>query len=247
MRFYAFFYKLFINIFYKRMEEKLDDSMDKIVLLCCVGRSGSTTMQRILNTIPNSNICGENYGAIFDLLRFYKNIKKTTNEQVIGGKNPVNYDFLIEKKIKPAWYNSYKHDEVTSMIKFMIMRLFKYNNEVKLWGFKEIRCFNGNIELIEEFKELFPQTKVILLIRENIRKQSQSGWFKDSKNSYNFIMHQNENLINFFKNNKSYCYFMTFERMFAKLHVKGMFNFIGCSEHFDEQKIIDVLNNKLEN
>ena len=51
---------------------------DKIVLLCCVGRSGSTTLQRIMNTIPNSNICGENNGAIIDLLRFYKNIKKTT-------------------------------------------------------------------------------------------------------------------------------------------------------------------------
>ena len=49
--------------------------MDKIVLLCCVGRSGSTTLQRIINTIPNSNICGENYAAILDLLRFYKNIQ----------------------------------------------------------------------------------------------------------------------------------------------------------------------------
>ncbi len=33
---------------------------DKIVLICATGRSGSTTMQRIINTIPNSNICGEN-------------------------------------------------------------------------------------------------------------------------------------------------------------------------------------------
>lgn len=34
---------------------------DKIVLICATGRSGSTTMQRLINTIPNSNICGENY------------------------------------------------------------------------------------------------------------------------------------------------------------------------------------------
>lgn len=44
---------------------------DKIVLICATGRSGSTTMQRIINTIPGSNICGENYGAINSLLDFY--------------------------------------------------------------------------------------------------------------------------------------------------------------------------------
>jgi len=31
---------------------------DKIVLICATGRSGSTTLQRIINTIPDSNICG---------------------------------------------------------------------------------------------------------------------------------------------------------------------------------------------
>ena len=44
---------------------------DKIVLICATGRSGSTTLQRIINTIPNSNICGENHGAINSLLEFY--------------------------------------------------------------------------------------------------------------------------------------------------------------------------------
>ena len=51
--------------------------MDKIVLICATGRSGSTTMQRIINSVPNSNICGENFGAINSLLEFYKNIKTT--------------------------------------------------------------------------------------------------------------------------------------------------------------------------
>ena len=48
---------------------------DKIILVCAVARSGSTTLQLLLNTIPNSNICGENNGAISHLLEFYKQIK----------------------------------------------------------------------------------------------------------------------------------------------------------------------------
>ena len=47
---------------------------DKIVLICATGRSGSTTMQRIINTIPGSNICGENYGAVNSLLDFYNKL-----------------------------------------------------------------------------------------------------------------------------------------------------------------------------
>jgi hypothetical protein len=219
---------------------------DKIVLLCCVGRSGSTTLQRIINTVPNSNICGENHGAVIDLLRFYKNIKKTTFDQVVGGKKPVKYDFLIEKNVKPAWYNSYNYDEVVSMVKFLIMRLFKNSVETSLWGFKEIRYDESNIDLIEEFKELFPQTKVIVLIRENMSKQAQSGWFKNDPNSIKLIKNHSECLVNFFKKHPDYVHLLTFERMFNKANLWEMFRFIDCIPMFDEKKITDVLSNKIE-
>lgn len=229
------------------MENKVLPENDKIVLLCCVGRSGSTTLQRILNTIPNSNICGENYGAVFDILRFYRNIKRTTFDQVVGGKKPVSYDFLIEKNVKPAWYNSYNYDEVVNMIKFLIMRLFKKNGETTLWGFKEIRWDHTNMDLINEFKELFPQAKVVFLIRQNIVKQSRSGWFKNDGDAINIINKQNKVLINYHNAHKEFTHFMTFERMFNKAHVIDMFNFIGCGEHFHENNIIDVLKNSFEN
>ena len=211
---------------------------DKIVLLCCVGRSGSTTLQRIMNTIPNSNICGENNGAIIDLLRFYKNIKKTTFDQVIGGAKPVTYNFLIDNKVKPAWYNSYNYDEIVKMIKFLIMRMFKKDNETTLWGFKEIRYGNGNIDLIDEFKELFPQTKVVMLIRENFSQQAKSGWFKNNPNAVTLIKNQSNELFNFYMHHKDYVFFLTFEKMFNKANIQALFKFIDCEANFDEDKVI---------
>ena len=219
---------------------------DKIVLLCCVGRSGSTTLQRIMNTIPNSNICGENNGAIIDLLRFYKNIKKTTFDQVIGGAKPVTYNFLIDNKVKPAWYNSYYYDEIVKMIKFLIMRMFKKDNETTLWGFKEIRYGNGNIDLIDEFKELFPQTKVVMLIRENFSQQAKSGWFKNNPNAVTLIKNQSNELFNFYMHHKDYVFFLTFEKMFNKANIQALFKFIDCEANFDEDKVIGVLVNKIE-
>jgi len=219
---------------------------DKIVLLCCVGRSGSTTLLRILNTIPNSNICGENHGAIFDLLRFYKNIKITTHDYVVGGAKPVSYDFLLEKNVKPAWYNSYNYGEIVNMIKFTIMRLFKNKKETTLWGFKEIRWDNNNIDLIEEFKELFPQTKVVVMIRENMKKQAKSAWFKEDPNSINVIRQLSKSLVDFHKKHPDYVHFITFERMFKRANLQHLFGFIDCGNVFDENKVLEVINNKIE-
>ena len=69
--------------------------MDKIILICATSQSGSTTLQRIINTIPNSNICGENNGALNNLLEFYKNIKYSTINFIPGHLIPVCYEKII--------------------------------------------------------------------------------------------------------------------------------------------------------
>jgi hypothetical protein len=84
---------------------------DKILLICATGRSGSTTMQRIINTIPNSNICGENNGAINSLLEFYIRLKITTKDYVPGHLIPATFEDIVSKNVKPSWYNSYNLEQ----------------------------------------------------------------------------------------------------------------------------------------
>ena len=190
--------------------------MDKIVLICATGRSGSTTLQRIINIIPNSNICGENFGAVNSLLEFYKRIKTTTFEYVPGHLKPASYEDIISKNVKPSWYNSYNFQQTVNMIKMLIASLFKSSETTNVWGFKEIRYDNGNINYIKEFKELFPQTKVIIQVRENIQAQSQSDWLKKDKNSIQYLNKLNNEMYHFYNQNQSWCYFTTFEKMFNK-------------------------------
>ena len=54
----------------------------EIIIICATGRSGSTTLQRIINTIEKSIITGEKWGAINDLLKCYHNIKKTNKFRI---------------------------------------------------------------------------------------------------------------------------------------------------------------------
>jgi hypothetical protein len=132
------------------------------------------------------------------------------------------------------------------MIRTTIITLFKNSTETNVWGFKEIRYDNGNVHYLKEFKELFPQTKVIIQIRENIQIQSQSSWYKDDKHAIGYIKKQSQELLAFYTKNRDYCFFITFEKMFDLNYIKNMFIFIDCKEHYDATKIQDILNNNIK-
>ena len=219
---------------------------DKIVLICATGRSGSTTLQRILNTIPNTNICGENYGAINCLLEFYIKLHASSRDFIPGNFNPLTYTEVIEKQIKPAWYNSFNLKEIGDKIRETIITMFKNSPNINMWGFKEIRYDNKKINLLKIFKILFPQTKIIIQIRENIKAQSKSGWHKKDKNAIPFLTKTSKELIHFALQNREWCYLTSFEKMFDKNNLKNIFYFIGCGDKFNEDEIDIVLKNNLK-
>jgi hypothetical protein len=124
--------------------------------------------------------------------------------------------------------------------------MFKNSASTTLWGFKEIRYDAGNIEYMKDFKELFPQTKVIVHIRENIQSQSQSGWFRNDPASIPFLSKTTKQLINFALANREWCYLSTFERMFNKNHLRNMFVFLGQGEKYNENEVSKVLANNIK-
>jgi hypothetical protein len=227
----------------------IDIDDDHIILICATGRSGSTTTQRILNTIPNSNFCGENFGAINHLLMFYKNIKKTYWDYIPKNKfnKPASKEELEINLYKPCWYNSFDFKEIKLQIKTMIKKMFKIEDKTKYWGFKEIRYDDNKIQLIKEFKELFPQTKVIIQIRENLVAQSKSSWYAENiKQSMKYLSYYNNQLIQFQKENNSYCYMFTFNQMCNLFHIKKLFTNLNILPFYNEIKINYILNNNLK-
>jgi hypothetical protein len=100
--------------------------------------------------------------------------------------------------------------------------------------------------LIRAFKELFPQTKIIIQVRENISAQSQSSWHKLDKNAVNYLKQFNKELWNFFLKNKEWCYFTSFEKMFNQKNIQKIFSFLDCRENYDENKVNEILKNNLK-
>lgn len=124
--------------------------------------------------------------------------------------------------------------------------MFKNKDSTNIWGFKEIRYDSGNINYIKDFKELFPQTKVIIQIRENITAQSKSSWFKNDKNAIPFLNKTSNELIDFYRQNKEWCYLTSFERMFKINNLKRLFQFIDCEVNFNESEINEILKKNLK-
>ena len=209
----------------------------KFILICATGRSGSTTLQRIINTIKESNINGENWGAINNLLECYSNIKKTNLQH--GGLKIYNEG---ETKKFCAWYNCYNFENVKNNIKNTILSILTNDESKKILGFKEIRYFDC-IHLIDEFIELFPNTKVICHISDDLERQCKSKWWKNQYNSKEYLEDYNNQLISYSKNNKN-CYLSYMKNLFNIDEIKKMFNFLD--EELDEKLYNYIINNKLD-
>lgn len=222
---------------------------DKFVVICATGRSGSTTMLRILNTVPNTNICGENDGAIISLLEFYKHIKYTTCTKTLQTYNSTSLEQIVkERRMSPSWYNSYNYNAIVMSIRYMIINLFKNKPDTNMWGFKEIRFLHRNIETLKELKELFPQLKVIIHVKRNIAQQCRSqwkAWNQKDRDTIEKMAKANNDFFNFYARHRDFCYFSTFEDMFDMNKLREIFRFIGCENKFNEQKIKEILADNL--
>jgi hypothetical protein len=247
-------------------EKMIEDN--KFILISATGRSGSTTLQRIIHTIPDSNICGENSGAINNLLKFYESIKEcNTRDEKISffveedynnntkidpindetEKNESVEEHVINKQ-KPCWYNSFQYDKIIESIRKIILKMFKNSTHATILGFKEIRYNDGNINLINQFRELFPNTKIVIHIKRDIDNQSKRyayhKWFENEDESIKFIEKYNNDLIEFYNNNRDFCYLSTFENMFDIHKIKEMFDFLGYQPN--ETIIQQILSNPME-
>jgi hypothetical protein len=216
----------------------------KFILIVAIGRSGSTTLQRIINTIENSNITGENNNFIFEILKAYNNLRRTIKMTPKKNNKFMSFEELEKIQKKPCWYNSFDIEKIKDDLRKIIIDFLDINNN-KILGFKEILWYE-NYDLINEFIDLFPNTKVILHYREDIEKQSKSGWFAKNKDAINEITKLNSDLINFYNNNQktNKYYLSSFNNLFNLDKMKQLFTFL--EEDFNVNEYNRIINNNLK-
>lgn len=217
----------------------------KFILICATGRSGSTTLQRIINTVPNSNINGENYGSIADLLQSYEHLKMTIQKlpksEIYEKLTP---ELCEQENIKPCWYNSFDMNKIKENYKSLIIDLLRGSDDNLVIGFKEI-TYHNKLHLIDTFKELFPNTKAICHYKEDVHSQtnssSKNNWW--TENDKEFLTEYNQQLIEF-ANSRDFTHEFTFEKLFDVTEVEKLFNFL--EEDLNIEKYQMIINNNLD-
>ncbi len=146
------------------------------VFILGTGRSGTTLLQRIINSAENVVIWGEHGGFLSQIAEaYFLNFEdKTILHNIPQRNNPFDTPQAKVQQLKnpqlwPAWCNWYSQKEVKDIFRSLIENFFKPSNVPKnvSWGFKEIKYGQG-CRTLEMLADLYPDAKFIFIIRDPV-------------------------------------------------------------------------------
>ena len=239
-----------------RATEKTSAVASPIFLLGS-GRSGTTLLQKILNSADDVMIWGEHGGFLKQVaLAYFHHTEKRKVNQAIFRRNPVakdpnlDFDRLKLTDIECSWMNWYGRREVAANFAGLIESFFHPPGmEKRHWGFKEIR-YGGDDRAIEMLAELFPNARFVLIARnpvDVVASQAALGWgarmalgsgWKQLSEAW---AAQNRGLLNFQRANEERTRWIRYESMISKDSgaVDDLFKWLGLETSDRKDEIVD--------
>jgi len=208
----------------------------KSILVVTYGRSGSTLLQGIINSIDGCLLRGENNNFCYKLFSAYKdiNISKTqsnadTPEHPWFGAPHLNSDDLIIK--------------FREILKKQLVP--ENNSAISCYGFKEIRYLHTDInedfsDYLDFLSKLLPNPLIIFNTRD-IEDVSRSGWWKDIKRKTTVrLLTDAENNFTKYAQKNTDIFTISYNDILDKSdNLKKLFIKIGAD--YDENKIDKIL------
>jgi hypothetical protein len=206
------------------------------ILIVTYGRSGSTLLQGILNSIDGCLIRGENNHFCFHLFKSYNAIV-TAKEH--GKKNSPT----------DAWYGASLLDEkkfihqTKNLIKELLLADKISDKNIICYGFKEIRYddeMDSFSEYLEFLKNIFPNVAFIFNTR-NLDDVVKSAWFvKEEPEELKKRILKLESLFTEYCGRYENGFHITYEDVVSKSRkLEEMFRFLGVK--YEPEKIDNVL------
>lgn|GEM_PF-362225 len=219
--------------------------------IICSGRSGSTLLMKILNSVDSVMIYGEHGGFLKQIASSYFEHKNNVKlrRRIKKEKNP---DEILSCKyshfIDYAWLNwvgvdSFKENFKKFLESFFSPAQLKMTTHTH-WGFKEIRYADDD-RVLEMLIDIYPDAKFILLSR-NPFDVIASQLVMEKWGTFEEILplwkKQNENMADFSQRNPNNCFQISYEEVVGKNSNKlaDLFHWLDLEISMDQYKVIDV-------
>lgn len=147
----------------------------RYLFVVAYGRSGSTLVQGLLNTVPDYLIRGENRGVLYRLYQYHSGLEKARDE------------FGRSRALTPrdSWYgiDGYSAASAVTRIRSLLLdTLLKPQPDTRVVGFKEIRWFYRDWEPYLAFvQEVFPGARFVVNTRDHQGVAGSQWWSKHDR------------------------------------------------------------------
>lgn len=144
------------------------------IFIVTYGRSGSTVLQSILQTIPGAHITGENFGALFPLFQATQRIRRA---KTVWGKKeqPANHPWFGADRLKPNRF-------ANRVAELFIDEVIQPPKDARWIGFKEIRyppSADAQMEPMLDFmRARFPNAHIVFNSRDAEKVAGSKWWGK---------------------------------------------------------------------
>jgi hypothetical protein len=160
------------------------------------GRSGSTLLQGILNSIPGYLIRGENRQALIHVYRFHHTAVKQRalhrrgqrqRGEEVGGLQPTK-----------SWYgmdNFGVRASLRDTRRLALDTLLRPEPDTRVTGFKEIRWTSDDVdEYVAWLRKVFPGARFVVNTRD-LHAVAQSKWWAETPDAYDHLQEREERLL----------------------------------------------------
>lgn len=197
------------------------------------GRSGSTLLQGLLNSIPGYLIRGENRSAVYHLFKHYS-VSTFQKEHASRGRVLTEQD---------PWFGMEQYPEklaIDQMRSLAIDTLIRPTNDCRVIGFKEIRWNQPDLpEYVEFLQLLFPGARFVFNSR-NLEDVAKSRWWTKNPDALELLGRVQSRHTELAEQLGDAAYRVHYDDYIADpLVFRGLYDWLG--EKFDEAKVRAVL------
>jgi hypothetical protein len=216
----------------------------KHLLIVTYGRTGSTLLQGLLNSIDGCLIRGENFNFCYGLFKSYQATADVIDKQ---GKNGGS---VTKPFYGSAFFNKQQFLKDSYLTLKNQLAIDKDVDTVDCWGFKEIRYTpgalkNGNYYLLKEYldflNKLLPGLGVIFLTREHTSVLKSAFWQnKEANKALQEILEFERQAKDWSETNSNSFWIDYADIVQVNDDLEKLYDFIGAQ--FNESSILKVLN-----